>query len=315
VTQIQPTNFLDFPEASLAMISTRSEGFQGVENGARRWYRPCSSIHLGTQANRRWEVHMKGAQSRGWKILGLGYLSWLLSVTVGTAAPLDLSDPTPRWIEVRFEISPHDAPGRLDNVWGAARRAYFEPDPGTQGVRIRIPGAELESQLRSTGTNPIRGTFSEFVWTLDAETGHVLRAELTGRVREDFRLGIFKSSTAVEIRVEMTTQSPAGYRPANLILGQKTHAFCLGDGEGNDCTLVQPMRFDPRRGYVNAVGSLRAETALARIQTFSPLGEVVFTESDSDPQESMASGRSSHNAVCSAPINGSCRPDLRGESS
>jgi len=258
---------------------------------------------------------MNGIQSRGWKILGLGCLAWLLWVSVGGAAPLDLSDPTPRWVEVRFEISPHDAPGRLDEVWGAARRAYLEADPAAQRVRIRIPGAELESQLRSTGTDPIRGTFSEFIWTLDAETGHVLKAELTGRVRENFRLGIFKSSTVVDIRVEMTTHSPAGYRPANLILGQMTHPFCLGAADGKDCTPVEPMPFDRGRGYVNAVGSLRAVTALARIRTFSPLGEVVFSESDSDPEESMASGRSSHDAVCSAPISGSCRPDLRGESS
>jgi hypothetical protein len=258
---------------------------------------------------------MNDAQARGWKVLGLGCLVWLFSVSVGGAAPLDLSDPTPRWIEVRFEISPHDAPGQLDDVWGAARRAYLEAEPGTQRVRIRIPGEELESQLRSTGTDPIRGTFSEFVWTLDAATGHVLKAELTGRVRESFRLGIFKSSTDVEIRVEMTTQSPAGFRPANLILGQTTHAFCRGTGKTNDCTLVQPMRFDPGRGYVNAVGSLRAVTALARIRTFSPLGYVVFCESDSVSEESIASGRSSHAAVCSAPIIGSCRPDLGGVSS
>jgi hypothetical protein len=230
------------------------------------------------------------------------------------AEPVDLADTTARWVEVRFEVSPQESPGRLDELWSATRRAYLEPDP-EHTIRIRVPAAEVEAQLRSTGMDPVAGTFSDFIWTFDALSGHVLRAELSGRVRETFGLGIFRSSGEVEIRVEMTTHAAAGFRPVHKILGQSTHPLCGDAGPEDDCTLVEPMRFDPVRGYVNAVGSLRAITPFARIRTFSPLGEAVFSEMDSNSAESVISGRSSHDAVCSGPINGSCRPDLRGESS
>lgn len=258
---------------------------------------------------------MSQAKSVGCALVSFIWLSSLVWTSAAIANPVNLSDATPRWVEVRFEVSPGDAPGRLDDVWGPPRRAFFEPDANGDRVRIRIPGDEFEDQLRSTGADPIAGTFSEFVWTLDAITGHVMRAEFTGRLRETFGLGFLRSSAEIEIHVEMTTRAPAGYRAPNRILGLSTHGFCVGSENPNACTLVPPLRFDRQRGYVNAVGSLRAVSPLARIQTFSPLGEVVFTEMEPESTESMVSGRSSHDAVCSLPINGSCRPDLRGESS
>jgi hypothetical protein len=239
----------------------------------------------------------------------------LLAGGAVAADPLDLSNPTPRWVEVRFEVSPEDAPGRLDEVWSPVRRAYLAPDPAQQTVQIRIPAGEVEAQLLSTGTEPVFGTFSDFLWTLDAESGHVLEAGLSGRVRQTLGLGIFRASGEVEIRVEMTTRRAAGFRPPHRILGQQTHPFCVVSEGGNGCTLVEPIRFDPKRGYVNAVGSLRAITPVATVRTFSPLGEVLFSEFAPNPTDSVASGRSSHDAVCSGPTRGSCRPDLRGESS
>lgn len=260
---------------------------------------------------------MRGREKKlDWRrLLGVALASLL--VTAARAEPLDLSDPTPRWIEVRFEISPEDAPGRLDHAWSPARRAFLEPIVGQRAIRIRIPREELERQLRSNGTDPVDGSFSEFVWTLDPATGHVLAAELSGRVREVFSLGFLRSAAEIEIRVEMTTRAVAGYRPVHQILGQPLHAFCAGPEQARDCTLVQPSLYDPHRGYVNAVGSLRAVSALAHIQTFSPLGEVVFSESADNEKhgESRVSGASPHDAVCSGPFGGSCRPDLRGESS
>ena len=86
---------------------------------------------------------------------------------------VDLMDAQPRWIEVRFEISPEDEPGSLDRLWSEPRRAHVAPHGDSGRVAIRIPASELEAHLRSTGTDVIRGTFSDFVWTLDPRTGVV----------------------------------------------------------------------------------------------------------------------------------------------
>ena len=143
-------------------------------------------------------------------LVQLGML--LLALSAGTAiaaGPLDLNDPTPRWVDVRFEISPPNRPGQLDSKWSGLRAAYVDPAAGPGIVEIRIPAEEMEAHLRSTGTDAIAGTFSEFVWTFDRETGHVLAAEMRGRVREQVRFGFIRTSATVDIQVEMTTQQVA----------------------------------------------------------------------------------------------------------
>lgn len=246
--------------------------------------------------------------------LAIGLLLGALA-SRGEAEPLDLVDRAPRQIEVRFEVSPAENPGRLDQAWSLPRSAFLEPLPGERAVRIRIPGHELEAHLRTTGMDPIPGSFSDFVWTLDPITGHVLRAETKGRVREHFRWGLVRGSTQVEIHVEMTTRGRGGFRPARRILGQATNGFCAGLEDARDCTLVEPRLFDPARGYVNAVGSLQAEAGLARIRAFSPLGEVLFGERREAGAETVVSGPSADDAVCSPQSGGLCRPGLGGESS
>ncbi len=271
------------------------------------------------------------------------------------SVPLDLRDATPRWIDVRFETSPADAPGALDGRWSPSRRAWLEPvapsdstrssamravDTDATGAirprvfRIQIPAAEIEAQLRSTGTEVVPGSFSDFVWQLDRETGHVIRAELTGRVRERLRLGPFRSSARIDIRVEMSTAAAAGYEPGHGILGIPTNRFCPPDALRPGCVRVSPVAFDRTRGYVNAVGSVRAATPLAEIVAFSPLGEVELLErrqlmprapgeggvaseigiSGPRAAESVISGASPAEDVCSVTFSGPCRTDLGGES-
>lgn len=241
------------------------------------------------------------------------------------AAPLDLADPTPRWIEVRFEVSPAAEPGRLDHQWSAPRRARIEPVHGTGVLRIRIPAAQVEAQLRSTGSDPIQGTFSEFVWLIDPVTGHVLAADLSGSVRETIQFGPFTTAARVAIRVEMTTtDQAAGFVPGQGIFGIPTNPFCapksIGDDAGDvrhaegGCVAVKPIRFDPARGYVNAVGSVRAANAFAEIRAFSPLGEVQFLEAPPSIVESAVSGSSQAEALCSLSLDRPCSADPGGES-
>ena len=230
------------------------------------------------------------------------------------AAPLDLLDPTPRQIEVRFEVSPKEEPGRLNGAWSSPRSAFIESGPDEATIRIHIPTREIEAHLIATGTEPVPGSFSDFVWTLDARTGHVLTADLTGRVRQRFSLGPIRTSATVEIRVQMTTRDIGGFRPVNGLLGLQTNAFCLPSTQSSQCVAVDPIRFDPQSGYVNAVGSLVAVAPIAEIRTFSPLGEVRFSERHPQGAETVASGTSGPDAVCSGEFNGPCWADLGGES-
>lgn len=250
----------------------------------------------------------------GTRLLAVALFVLAPGATAVRAEPLDLQDPTARWIDVRFEVSPADEPGRLDSRWSPSRVAYLESDPAESVVRIRVPTEEIEAHLRTTGRDAIPGSFSDFVWTLDARTGHVLAAELRGQVRERFSLGPIRSSALVEIHVEMTTRSVGGYMPGRGILGLQTNAFCAPSQRSSDCVAVEPSRFDPQSGYVNAVGPLVAATGLTRIRAFSPLGEVQFRERAAEAPERAVSGTSSKDAVCSAGFKGSCWADLGGES-
>jgi len=244
-----------------------------------------------------------------WSVLGV------FAATAGMAAPLDLSDPTPRWIEVRFEVSPAEEPGSLDRVWSAPRRARVEPVAASGAMRIRIPADQVETHLRSTGSDPIKGTFSEFVWMLDPVTGHVVSANLSGEVRERLQLGPIATAARIEISVEMTTETrPIGFIESHGILGIRTNRVCHPAQHTRNCVGVEPVRFDPSRGYVNAVGSVRAAHPLAQIKAFSPLGEVEFREIGPAIVETVVSGPSLGEAVCSPLGDRSCPADQGGES-
>ncbi len=233
---------------------------------------------------------------------------------------LDLDDPRPRWIEVAFEVSPPDEPGRLDSHWSAPRRAFIEPDERGDRVRIRVPAAEVEAHLRSTGTEVVTGSFSEFVWTLERATGHVVAARLSGRVRERLRLGLFTTALEVDIRVAMTTRTRAGFRSTRGKLGIETHDFCSPERPLEGCVFVEARELDPARGYVNAVGHVVAATPMIEVRTFSPLGEVRFSEHSAngvlEPKGPavVSSPPPSDPAVCSREVDRRCSSDLGGES-
>ncbi len=245
----------------------------------------------------------------------------LLVATAASAVPLDLEDPTPRWIEVRFETSPADEPGRLDQEWSVARPAYLEPADGGR-IRIEVPAEILETHLQTTGTDAVPGTFGSFIWTLDVATGHVVEASLAGRIREPIDLGPMRTTVEVQIQVEMTTMRSGGFRPESSYLGKKAHRFCESALEAShECTLVPPLPLHPDSGYVNAIGSVRAATPFVRLRAFSPLGEARFSEREDRQSEEghRDSGGDSRvlrdvNAVCFEAFDGPCRSVLGGES-
>lgn len=224
--------------------------------------------------------------------LVLGLLSALLAGPPATAdpaertgaplggRPLELSDPTPRWVDVAFELSPRDAPGRLDAEWSPRLHAWLQPADlrGRRWVVVVVPAADAERLFALGDGRPEEGSFSDFVWVFDAASGHVVSAELEGTVRTRVGWGFLGSDARVEIRVVMSTAGPRGFRSPFSLLGQRLFRVCGPDDDEDDCTLVPPVPLQPDTGYVNAVGEIRATGRGITTHSFSTLGEARFFE-------------------------------------
>ena len=208
-------------------------------------------------------------------------LVWHLAPWTALSQPLDLQDPTPRWVSVRFEVSPQDQPGRLDARYGDAIRARFEPTADPRRVRVVVGAKDVEERLFA-GESPRTNSFSDFVWVFDTDSGAVLSAELAGSLVR--RIGFLEKDVSLDVR--LTTRHDAGYRPPRRVLGQLLFEYCAGsEAPSNDtsgCSWVRSQHYDPRTGYVNAVGSVQARVVGIRHRSFAPLGEAIFEELSSD---------------------------------
>jgi len=194
------------------------------------------------------------------------------------AEPMNLRDPEPRWVQVCFERSPPDRPGQTDTVYSPPFAAWFEPGERPDDVRVTVDGRTVEQHLLPDH-EPQPGSFSDFVWIFDAETGHVRSARVSGTVHRRIRLGPASWKVSARIHVEMNTSRDAGFkRPASL-MGQRVHRFCVAADSG-PCNLVPAHTYDPLTGYVNAVGTIGAHSGPIRFESFSPLGEAIFSELD-----------------------------------
>lgn len=221
----------------------------------------------------------------------------LLAVTLAakaTAAPMDLSDATPRWVAVRFETSPAEQPARTDVVYGPPLAAWLEPEAEGARVRVAIPGHEVETRLVADH-EPVPGTFSDFVWSFDPATGDV-RSTMDGTVMRTLHWGIAHLRTQAQLHFRMDTLHVAGFRKPRRLLGQSVVDYCDPDAQ-RDCVRVRPRRYDPATGYVNAVGPIEVENALIGVRTFSTLGEAIFSERDGSQED----GHDSAPEVASGP--------------
>jgi len=211
---------------------------------------------------------------------GIVLLAAALGPLQAIAKPMDLRDAKPRWVQVRFELSPPDQPGQTDTVYSPPFAAWLEPGERPGEVRITVDGRTVEQHLIPE-QEPRPGSFSDFVWVFDAETGHVRSAQVSGAVRRQLRLGLANLKVTARIRVEMNTRSDAGFKKPAHLLGHRVHRFCAASDTG-PCTLVPARSYDPNTGYVNAVGTIWANSGPFRFRSFSPLGEAIFSEID-DP--------------------------------
>jgi hypothetical protein len=216
----------------------------------------------------------------------------LISQALAFAEPMDLSDPQPRWVSIRFEVSPAQRPDQLDTIYTQEFPAWFAPDDVEGQVRVTVDGRIVEQYLLAEH-HPVEGSFSDYIWVFDASSGHVLSATVVGRLIKTLDWGFFRSEVETSIRVQMATRSEtgapttAGFAPPRSRFGQLLFHFCtITEGEG--CTLVSAAPYDPRSGYVNAVGPILARGTGFTTRAFSPLGEARFSEISTAPAVSAA---------------------------
>jgi hypothetical protein len=188
---------------------------------------------------------------------------------------LDLTNPEARMVSVSFESSGCELPGALDRKYGAPVQGWFVPGPGPGQALVRIPASQVEGMI--SGYEPVPGTFSDFVWIFDSQTGHVESASFTGVVKAKLRWGFFETEVETAIATEMRTGVAAGFREPEKRFGQMVFGYC--EDASPACQRIQPAPLDSGSGYVNAVGRVRA-VAPGGIETesFSPMGEAIFRE-------------------------------------
>jgi hypothetical protein len=225
---------------------------------------------------------------------GMALLATTLEPLQALAEPMDLRDPEPRWVQVRFELSPPDRPGQTDTVYSPPFAAWLEPGERLGEVRVTVDGRTVEQHLLPN-YEPRPRSFSDFVWIFDVETGHVRSAKVSGAVFRRLRLGPASWKVTARISVEMNTGSDAGFTQPAHLLGQRVHRFCAAADSG-PCILVPARPYDPITGYVNAVGAIGASSGPVRFESFSPLGEAIFSELD------YALGGPSPDPLLAAPV-------------
>lgn len=207
------------------------------------------------------------------RVLLLGV--WLLLPTIGSAEPVDFGNPAPRWVEIAFEVSPHDRPGQIDTNYTPRIKAWLEPADADR-IRVTIDSGNVENVLLA-GQNPIPGSFSDFVWIFDSRNGEVLSATMSGEFEKMIDWGLFESKARAAVEVDMATRRNAGFKPVRRLMGQEFFSTC-GSVDEKRCTLVSASAYDPEHGYVNAIGDLKVRFGEVELRTFSPLGEARLYE-------------------------------------
>jgi hypothetical protein len=195
------------------------------------------------------------------------------------AEPVDLLDPTARWVEVAFEVSPRDKPIQTDTIYTPKIRAWLEAGDRKGWMKVTVDSCDVERILLADD-DPVAGSFSDFVWVFDAVTGEVVSASLSGTLTKELDWGLFRSKVRTQIEADLATNRVAGVKKPRRWMGQQLFGYC-SDEDGKRCTVIDASEYDAASGYVNAVGDLSVRFGDVTVHTFSPLGEAVFSEVES----------------------------------
>jgi len=186
--------------------------------------------------------------------------SWSFSAIA--AGPLDLSDPTPRSIDLSVDQDVSDL-ALVGGAYSLPFDASFTSDGAV--ATVSIPGATVESLITDVFNGlaaAVPGSFSDYVISIDVNTNAVLSAAATGQISSPIgNLAVTHRATSSEV---------SGFTITDL-LGAQVPIYCTA---GSDCTLVQGLPFDPETGTANAVGEVNATL----VSVFTPFGDVRLTE-------------------------------------
>lgn len=218
--------------------------------------------------------------SARWGLWSLLLICTPVAAWGGSGEPMHLDDPTPRWVAVQFEDSPRDRPDLLDGVYTEPFVAWLEPDERGR-VTVRVRGEVLEKSLFREN-DPVPGSFSDFLWVFDRESGDVVSAGFSGTFSYTIDWGFAQSDVEAKVEARMATTRRGGFRPPRRVLGRAFNRYCE-DVESRHCHGIVPRPYDEGRGYVNAVGSLTIDSPVTRFETYSALGEARFSELPRDP--------------------------------
>ena len=195
--------------------------------------------------------------------------------------PMDLANPEARWVSVQVvTTSPGDPHPRLS----PPARAWYELGPQAGERLITVPGSEVEAVLFAD-RSPVDRSFSDFVWILDAESGHVSAASFSGRVHEPVEIGPLRTAAQVSIAVLLSTHMPGGYQRPRRIAGRTVIGYCADSGRP-DCSGVAGAVYDAESGWVRANGAVCASWRSLRTLAYTSLGHARFAELRPGPSPS-----------------------------
>jgi hypothetical protein len=229
----------------------------------------------------------------------------LLLPRTGLAEPVDFLDPTPRWVEVAFEVSPRDKPMQTDTIYTPKIRAWLEAGERPGWRKVTIDRRDVERVLLADD-DPVAGSFTDFVWVFDSVTGEVISASLSGTLTKEVDWGLFRSKVLTQIEADMATNRVGGVKKPRRWLGQQLFGYC-SEADGERCTVIDARGYDATSGYVNAIGELSVRFGEWTLHTYSPLGEAVFSEVE--PQNVTASAEADPPANGEAAVDALAQPD------
>jgi hypothetical protein len=151
---------------------------------------------------------------------------------------------------------------------------------------VRVAGAAVErdyfwrQRLRA-------GSFSDYVWVFDSASGDVVSASLSGVLVRRLDFGPFQKEIETPFEATLSTHGHAGFETARHVFGQILFPLC--ERASSECTLVDPVRYDARTGYVNAVGWIGGRALGISARTFASIGEAIFSEQPATGAAGLAS--------------------------
>jgi hypothetical protein len=205
-------------------------------------------------------------------------VGWIAPAPAG-AEPLNLADPTPRAIQVEFEVS--IPPSTVGQTFSLPFEGSYSAS-GNTGTVV-VSAAEYESAIEDPGLDYfgalvtatlIGGSASDFVLDIDLSTGEATLQPLSYQV--SIQEPVQQNGS---VSRDLSTTAVAGFGTHPSFPGFPF--FCT------TCVLVPGAPYDPNTGKINTVGSDRLVAPDIDQLSFSRAGDLRLSESPAVPALSI----------------------------